>query len=232
MNSSRDNEPAIIAVDEPRSRRQLLTAGGVAAVAGVLGAVGISNSVEAKDGQWLRIGQKNAATKTTQLTGRRSPGFLARINGAGAAIRGITSSQKGVGLQGWADAKKGKTVGVEGKTTSPNGVAGQFVAGRGGTALLAKSPARKGVALRTEGRLEFDQRSGEATTSGGAEFVIPVAGGLTKKSLVLATLQDHFPGVHVEAATVLDTTAENETILIRLNQAVPEPARVAWLILD
>ena len=59
-----------------------------------------------------------------------------------------------------------------------------------------------------------------------------MTGGLTKKSLVLATLQDHFPGVHVEAASVLDTTADSETILVRLNQAVPEPGRIAWLILD
>lgn len=232
MNSSRDTEPATVAADEPRSRRQLLTAGGVAAIAGVLGAVGISNSVEGKDGQWVRLGQRNSANKTTQITGRKSPGLLARITGAGAAIRGITSSEKGTGVQGWADAKKGKTTGVDGKTESPGGVAGRFVAARGGTAILARSPDRDGTALRTEGKLEFERRSGEATTSGGAEFVIPVAGGLTKKSLVLATLQDHFPGVHVEAASVLDTTADRETILVRLNQAVPEPARVAWLILD
>ena len=232
MNSSRHSEPATIAVDEPRSRRQLLTAGGVAAIAGVLGAVGISNSVEGKDGQWVRLGQRNSANKTTQITGRKSPGLLARITGAGAAIRGITGSEKGTGVQGWADAKKGKTTGIDGKTESPGGVAGRFVAARGGTAILARSPDRDGTALRTEGKLEFERRSGEATTSGGAEFVIPVAGGLTKRSLVLATLQDHFPGVHVEAASVLDTTADSETILVRLNQAVPEPARVAWLILD
>lgn len=232
MNPSRDSEPATTAADEPRSRRQLLTAGGVAAIAGVLGAVGITNSVEGKDGQWVRLGQRNSANKTTQITGRKSPGLLARITGAGAAIRGITSSEKGTGVQGWADAKKGKTTGLDGKTESPGGVAGRFVAARGGTAILARSPDRDGTALRTEGKLEFERRSGEATTSGGAEFVIPVAGGLTKKSLVLATLQDHFPGVHVEAASVLDTTADRETILVRLNQAVPEPARVAWLILD
>lgn len=232
MTSSRDNEPAIIAAEEPRSRRQLLTAGGVAAIAAALGAVGISASAEAKDGQFMRVGQKNKGTSTTSLQAARAPGLLARVTRAGAAMRGITSSQKGVGVQGWADAKKGKTVGVEGKTDSPKGVAGQFSAGRGGTAVLAQSPARNGVALRTEGKLQFAQRSGDATTSGGAEFVIPVAGGLNKNSLVLATLQDHHPGVHVEAASVLDTDAGNETILVRLNQAVPEPTRVAWLILD
>jgi hypothetical protein len=232
VHASRDNELAIIATDEPRSRRQLLTAGGVAAIAGVLGAVGLSNSVEARDGQFLRIGQKNAGTKSTSIHSRKTPGFLTRVTGAGAGIRGFASSQKGTGVQGWAHAKKGKTVGVEGQTKSPNGTAGQFVAANGGTAIVAKSPDKKGVALHTEGKLEFDQRSGVATTSGGAEFVIPVAGGLNKNSLVLATLQDHFPGVHVEAASVLETTSGNEQILVRLNQAVPEPARVAWLILD
>lgn len=232
MNSSRDNEPISIAADEPRSRRQLLTAGGAAAIAGVLGAVGIANSTEARDGQWMRIGQKNLGTKTTSIHARKSPGFLARVTGGGAGIRGFASSQKGTGVQGWAHAKKGKTVGVEGQTKSPNGTAGQFVASSGGTAVVAKSPDSNGVALHTEGRLEFAQRSGVASTSGGAEFVIPVAGGLNKNSLVLATLQDHFPGVHVEAASVLETTTGNEQILVRLNQAVPEPARVAWLILD
>ena len=135
------------------------TAGGVAAIAGVLGAVGISNSVEGKDGQWVRLGQRNSATRTTQITGRKSPGLLARISGAGAAIRGITSSEKGTGVQGWADAKKGKTTGLDGKTQSPGGVAGRFVAARGGTAILARSPDRNGTALRTGagGQTQFDQ---------------------------------------------------------------------------
>ena len=77
--------------------------------------------------------------------------------------------------------------------------------------------------LETEGKLRFGKRSGEATTSGGAEFVIPVSGGLNKNSLVIATLQDHHPGVHVESASVLD--AGRSTIVVRLNQAVPEPTR-------
>ncbi len=47
---------------------------------------------------------------------------------------------------------------------------------------------------------------------------------------MLATLQDHVPGVHVEAASVLDT--DEGLIVVRLNQAVPEPARVAWIVLD
>ena len=231
MTSSRDIEPAIIDSEEPRSRRQLLTAGGVAAAAAALGALGISSTVEAKDGGFTRLGKRNTATNTTQITTRKSPGFLARITGAGAAIRGISSSQKGTGVQGWADAKKGKTTGVDARTDSPGGTAGNFIARRGGTALVAKSPDGNGIALETEGKLRFSKRSGDAMTSGGAEFVIPVTGGLNQNSLVIATLQDHFPGVHVESAAVLDS-GRDPKIVVRLNQAVPEPARVAWLILD
>jgi hypothetical protein len=232
VNSSRDIEPAIIAADEPRTRRQLLTAGGVAAVAGVLGTLGLSTRVEAKDGQWVRVGKKTTATSATTIQSQKGPAFVARVTGGGsvAGVRGYATSQKGTGVQGWAEAKKGKTVGVEGQTNSPKGKAGQFVAANGGTAVVAKSPEKKGVALRTEGKLQFEKRSGVTPTSGGAEFVIPVAGGLTEGSMVLATLQDHIPGVHVEAASVLD--ASQGLIVVRLNQAVSETARVAWIILD
>jgi hypothetical protein len=231
VSSSRDHE-STIAPDLPRSRRQLLAAGGIAAVAGVLGALGISNGTQAKDGQFLRVGQKNSATSSTNLQARKGPGLLAVVTGDGAVagVRGRVTSQKGIGVQGWADAKRGKTVGVEGKTASPDGTAGQFVAGNNGTAVLARASGREGVALQTEGRLKFGKRTGVTTTSGGAEFVIPVGGGLSESSHVLATLQDHFPGIHVESASVLDPS--EGLVVIRLNQAVPEAARVAWLVLD
>lgn len=231
MSSSRDREPAI-ASELPRTRRQLLTAGGVAAVAGLLGALGISSGTQAKDGQFMRVGQKNTATKSTNLRSRKGPGLLSLVTGDGAVagVRGRVTSPRGTGVQGWAEAKKGKTVGVEGKTASPDGTAGQFVAGNNGTAIRAKASGRQGVALQTEGRLKFGNRTGVTTTSGGAEFVIPVGGGLSEGSHVLATLQDHFPGIHVESASVLDPS--EGLVVIRLNQAVPDAARVAWLVLD
>ena len=114
-------------------------------------------------------------------------------------------------------------------TQSPDGIAGQFSASDGGTAVEAVATQR-GVALRTRGRLQLAERSGVSSVSGGAEFVIPVAGGLSSDTLVLATLQDHHPNVHVASASVLD--AEEGLIVVRLNQAVPEPARVGWIVLD
>ncbi len=224
VNSSRDNEPAVIAADRPRTRRQLLAAGGVAAVAGVLGALGVSNTVEAKDGQWLRAGKKNTATNSTTLQAKKGPGFLARVTGSGRAVglRGYATSTKGVGVQGWADNKKGATVGVEGQTKSSDGKAGLFTAANGGTALVARSPDKRGVALRTEGRLMFSKRSGVTSVSAGSQDIItPVGGGLSERSMVHATLQDFRPGVHVTAAYVVEPGADG-LITIRLSKAVAE----------
>jgi len=232
VNSSRHHEPAIDVIDEPRTRREMLRTGGVAAIAGVLGVLGVATATTAKNGAAVRAGAKNSATQTTTLVSTKGPALEARLGGGGkaAALRGTATSSKGVAVQGAASSGKGKTVAVQGVSQSPNGTAGLFVANKGGTAIDARSPDRKGVALRTRGRLQLTERSGDASVSGGAEFVIPVAGGLTEKSLVLATLQDHFPGVHVESASVLD--AEDGLIVVRLSQAVAEPARVAWIVLD
>lgn len=185
----------------------------------------------ARNGDPLRAGDRTTATQPTTIESSKGPALQARVSGRGeVALRGTSSSPKGIGVQGEASSDKGESVGVQGTSQSPDGVAGQFVAEDGGTALEASIGGREGVALRTKGRLELTERSGISSVSGGAEFVIPVAGGLSEDSLVLATLQDHFPGVHVEAAGVLD--ADEGLIVVRLSQAVPEPARVGWLVLD
>jgi hypothetical protein len=235
VNSSRDSEPASDMVDqleEPQSRRDLLRTGGVAAVAGLLGVFGIATTAAAANGAAIRAGERNSATRPTVLISRKGPTLNAAVTGGGAqvGVRGSSKANRGIGVQGEATAGKGKTVGVQGRTGSRDGVAGQFVATAGGTALEASSPAKRGVALRTKGRLEITERSGSALVSeGGAEFVIPVEGGLSERSLVLATLQDHRPGIHVEAAYVLDV--EDGLIVVRLNQAVPEQTKVAWFVL-
>jgi hypothetical protein len=232
VKSSTSNEQGTAGVEPPQTRRELLRTGGIAAIAGVLGIFGFATATEAKDGASLRIGSKNAATRPTTLETKKGPGFYAKVGGSGkqVGLRGQSGSSKGIGVQGIASAKNGESIAVHGQSSSPDGVAGQFEAGDGGTAVEAVASGKRGVALRTKGRLQFDERSGSSEVSGGAEFVIPVAGGLSDKSLVFATLQDHVPGVHVEAASVLDT--EEGLIVVRLNQAVPEPATVAWIVLD
>lgn len=232
MSSSRDREVATHATEEPRSRRDMLRSGSTAVLAGLLGVLGISTATTARNGAPVRAGERTTATRPTTLESSKSPAFQVKVGGSGETVglRGVAASPKGIGVQGQANAGKGPNVGVQGVSRSPEGIAGQFEASDGGTALEARSPKRKGVALRTEGKVQLTERSGVASVTGGAEFVIPVAGGLSEKSLVLATLQDHHPGIHVEAASVLD--AEDGLIVVRLNQAVPEPTRVGWLVLD
>ena len=218
--------------ETPTTRRHVLRSGGAATLAGLLGVLGLASVASAKNGDPLRVGDKSSATKPTQLESSKGPALQVKIGGSGegVGVRGTASSARGVGVQGEATSEKGASVGVQGLATSPEGIAGQFVAKGGGSAVEAVASEKDGVALRTRGRLELSGRSGIASVSGGAEFVVPVAGGLSERSLVLATLQEHFPGVHVESASVLD--AEEGLVVVRLNQAVPEPAKVGWLVLD
>jgi hypothetical protein len=217
---------------EGSSRRDLLRSGGTALLASLLGVVGLSVGASAKNGDALRAGDRATASRATVLESSKGPGLQVTFTGKGEgiALRGSADPPKGIGVQGEATSEKGESVGVQGLAASPEGVAGQFLAGSGGTALQAEAEGKGGVALRTKGKLEVQGRSGITSVSGGAEFVIEVSGGLSAKSLVLATLQDHFPGVHVESASVLDE--EESLIVVRLNQAVPEPAKVGWLVLD
>lgn len=220
MKSSTHHEPPIEPADELRSRRDLLRSGSVAAIAGMLGVLGIAGTASARNGSAVRAGDKTSASRPTTIESSRGPALQARATDkkGPVGVRGMATANKGIGVQGTSVSSKGQTVGVQGLIESPDGVAGEFVASKGGTA------------LRTKGRLEFAERSGRtAVSEGGAEFVIPVSGGLSEKALVIATLQQHRPGVHVEAAHVLD--AENGLIVVRLNQAVAEQTEVGWVVL-
>jgi hypothetical protein len=225
-------EPDVETSHQLRSRRDLIRAGAAAAVAGILGVFGSAQVVSAKNGQPVRAGERTTATKVTIIDSNKAPALQVRstLSGQGVGLRAIASGRKAVGVNAVATASKGESVGVLGQTASADGTAGRFVATAGGTAVEARSRQKNGVALRTEGRLQLTQRSGVTEVSGGAEFVIPVAGGLSSATFVLATLQDHNPGVHVESATVLD--AEDGKIVVRLNQALAEPAKVGWIVLD
>jgi hypothetical protein len=181
----------------------------------VLGLAGVAS---ARNGDPVRAGERTAASRATVIESDRGTAFTAR-----------NSDRGGTALRGESTANRGETIGVQGSTQSPDGIAGQFAASEGGTAVEAVATQR-GVALRTRGRVQIAERSGVSSVSGGAEFVIPVAGGLSADSIVLATLQDHFPNVHVASASVLD--ADEGLIVVRLNQAVPKPAKVGWIILD
>lgn len=219
-------------LDQLQTRRHLIRTGAAAAIAGLLGVFGTSQLTSARNGAPLRVGERTTATKTTILDSKKGPALQVRStpSGDGLGVKGIATGHTGVGLNGEATSDKGETIGVLGESSSSDGTAGRFVAQGGGTAIDARSNERSGVALRTRGRLRFAGRSGTAQVSGGATFVIEVEGALGPNTFVLATLQDHHPGVHVESATVLDPDLGR--IVVQLNQALAEPARVGWMVLD
>jgi hypothetical protein len=227
----------------PRSRRQVLRAGGAAALVGLLGILGRPLPASAQRDDKKKNTREPAARtsaqdrsnagSTTSIEGTKSPSLDVRNTAKGGqvmAVHAVSSSPKGTAIAAEATAAKGETVAVLGTTESAEGVGGRFVATGGGTAIEARAGEKGGVALRTKGRLQLTERSGIASVSGGAEFVIPVAGGVSETSIVLATLQDHHTGVHVESARVLDV--ERGLIVVRLNAALPEPSRVGWMVLD
>jgi hypothetical protein len=198
-----------------RSRRDLLRTGGLALLAGVAGLLGQPLATSAQRDRRRRRdrdrgsddgGSEPSAPPGTTIETSRSPSL------------GVANT-----------SRQGESVGIHGSAASPDGMAGLFVASGGGTALEARIGERGGTALRTRGRIQFAERSGIAPATGGSEFVIPVSGGLREDAIVLATLQDHHAGVHVESASVLDP--EEGLIVVRLNQALGEPGRVGWIVL-
>jgi hypothetical protein len=186
-----------------RSRRELLRSGGVAALVGLAALLGRPLPAAAQRGERRR--------------GRDRRSSDGGGSGDQAPPSTTISTSRSPALEVTNTAKEGDGVAINAISSSSQGTAGLFVASNDGTA------------LRTRGRVQFADRSGIASATGGAEFVIPVPGGLREDAFVLATLQDHHAGVHVESASVLD--AEEGLIVIRLNQALAEPARVGWIVL-
>lgn len=126
--------------------------------------------------------------------------------GTGAGVLGTSS--RGPGVHGRADVPK--QVAVLAENTA------------GGTALLAKGKAVfKDAAVFS--------RSGIITVRVGRSTVTKTGVPLTAASLVLATLQEHKPGIYILAA-VPDINADSFTI--HLSKAVPSRTKIAWFIVN
>lgn len=167
----------------------------------------------------LKLGKKNRSGKSTSLAGKQGP-----------VLQVTSSSDTGAALSGQALAESGETIGVMGVSASPEGVGGLFAAAAaGGTALDAQVGPDGGVSLRTNGRLRILERSGVASIAAGNVILFPVNGGIDEDSIVLATLQDHRPGVHVESAEI--ASAERGLVRVTLSSEVSEATRVGWLVL-
>jgi hypothetical protein len=123
----------------------------------------------------------------------------------------------------WGTAYAGR--GVFGEATSGLGVRGFAQSGVG-----LSGEATTGYALRTTGRVRFDQSAGSATIAAGTSTKIVTPGvDLTSTSTVVATLNGD-PGSAAAVKWVgINTTANTFTIYLTANAGVS--VKVSWLVL-
>jgi hypothetical protein len=130
-----------MAIETPRSRRQLLSAA-VAAAGGALAAhaAGISDAVEAANGDTVRVGQSFTGTSLTSITNTGSSstavGFQGVVSNSGAGTIGVwgqSNGSGGSGVYGVATGTATGTMGVHGRSVNGRGVYGQATGTSGGS---------------------------------------------------------------------------------------------------
>ena len=100
----------------------------------------------------------------------------------------------------------------------------------GGTGILAWSS--KGTALRIDGKAKFS-RAGNVSVPAGKSFVdILVSGGLTSKSVILATLQTHRAGVAVAAVRLNYPSAGRARIYLTKVGSTASGTWVGWFVAE
>ncbi|MDQ3165820.1 MAG: hypothetical protein M3Q17_06650, partial [Actinomycetota bacterium] len=85
-----------------------------------------------------------------------------------------------------------------------------------------------GVALRTTGKLEFQNRSGIVRVASGQKSITVTLAGVTATSMVMATVQQT-GGFYVKAAV---PAAGSFKIFINKAPVSPETVKVAYLVLN
>jgi hypothetical protein len=238
----------------PRSRRAVLAAATGAAAATVAAALDRPGIVRAGVDGDVVLGALNTATTTTvvRITANANDVFTARGTSENAVIVG-TNDDVGSGVRGEATTGSGVLgvggTGVEGGSTMGNGVLGVSEQGTGvlGHITLSgsgvhghsfatagvgvRASAEAGLALAVDGKARFS-RSGRTSIPTGADHVdvdLTARGGLSGTPLCFANLLTHRPGIHVEA--VRPNTPSAGRLRIYLNQAVPGPTFVVWMVL-
>jgi hypothetical protein len=178
--------------------------------------------------------------------GRHATGVYGQsgaTNGFARTLDGVRGYTDGAGLptgSGVAGEHASGGHGVSGVTSGAHAAVygsnldvGPGLHGFGGVGVLAEaSPI--GIALQVEGRARFSE-AGEAEIRFPARSAtVPVPGGLSGKSLVLALLQTATPGVFVTSAVPHFSTGK---VTINLNRAPgtrshPARAKVAWFVVN
>lgn len=136
------------------------------------------------------------------------PAVLGWAQNGGTGVTGLSAGPGAI-------PPGGSNTGVHGVCDAPDG-----------TGVLARSS--RGVALRVEGRAVF-RRSGVLRIGAGARSATKTGIPLTAASLVLATLRQHQPGLHIEAAV---PSPAKGSFTIYLNRQARAESQVAWLVVN
>ena len=140
------------------------------------------------------------------------------------------------GVFGYA-VQDAAAIGVRGQSTVGRGVYGQATSGQGvrgyattGSALYGSTSSPKsGIALRTVGRVRFEQSVCIATISAGSSHVTVTPGiDVNTSSAVVATLQGSAGGKTTVHRVSVSTTAD--TFTIYLTATATASVKVAWHI--
>jgi hypothetical protein len=206
--------------------------GVLAAAAGAAAAVVASGATPrpaiAADGDTLLLGVTNEATNTTRLETKETS-LYAVSSTDGASLVGESQSSDGYGLQGTSPYigvnAVGGAIGVYAVSDYGTGVRALTY---DGTAVEASTAVPQGYALRAQGAVTFS-RSGRATVRAGSDRVTVNTADVRPGTSILATLQQHRPGISM-AAAVPDPAAN--TVLLVLTKRVASDTTVAWLALD
>jgi hypothetical protein len=212
--------------------------GNVAALAVLAVVVALAGpSAQANTGDPVIAGQTVQADNTTEVLTSFGYGLSAETTSSYDGDAGVSGFDAGGGPGVEGDSWLGNGVAGYAESATASGVYGenQFggfgVAGRAtqnGIAVLADNTYPGGTALRTTGRLEFQNRSGIAIVASGHKSIKVNLAGVTAESLVTATVQQT-GGYFVRAAV---PTAGSFTIYINKAPASPATVRVAYLVLN
>jgi hypothetical protein len=152
----------------------------------------------------------------------------------GTSGPGTHAASPRTGVYGYA-AQDAMAAGVRGDSTVGRGVVGVAASGIGvravvttGTGVYATTGGLKsGTALRTVGRVRFDNSVGIATIAAGTSSVTVTPGiDLTATSAVVATLQGSAGGTTAVRCVTVNATAD--TFTIYLTATATAAVKVAW----
>jgi hypothetical protein len=193
--------------------------------ANVWGVYGTSNTGIGAQGSSLLshglVGTSLAADKTAVYG--RSDGDSTGVLGASGAN---PASPPKTGVFGFA-AQDGNARGVTGQTTTGRGINGIATSGVG-----VFGEATTGYAIRSSGRVRFDDSVGIATIPSGTNSVVVTPGiDLTASSAVVATLQGN-PGSPTTTVAHCTVNGSANTFTIRLTRNASANVKVAWHVFE